>query len=356
MQRAPDPAYQQHVIRLGPQPPKSLVTFTSNLIERLPLPDAITSAAIAHLVRDSRRKPGTRTAKAEANFARHISGEPISTNVTTDLPAAFFERFLGPQRKHSCCLYEHPNTTLAEAEELALATTAAHAELRDGQSILELGCGWGALTLWMASHYPNSRITAVSNAPTQRAHIEIQAAAQGLTNLRIITADMNDFTIGQSFDRIVSVEMFEHITNWPKLLRRIAGWLRQDGRLFIHVLTHRTIPRRLDASDKGDWIARHLFVSGIMPSHGLLRLCSDKLAIEEEWRWSGTHYARTAQDWLANFDRDSGRIDQILQSTYGADAGHWKRRWRLFFLATAGLFGRAGGGEWDVSQYRLRPA
>jgi cyclopropane-fatty-acyl-phospholipid synthase len=334
----------------------SLVTFTANLIQRALLPDAITSAAIAHLVRRTRRQLTANTDKAEANFARHISGEAISTNVTTALPAVFFERILGPQHKYSCCLYEHANTTLAEAEELALATTAAHADLRDGQSVLELGCGWGGITLWMARRYPTSRITAVSNTPTQRAYIEAQAAAQGLTNLRIITADMNDFTIGQSFDRIVSVEMFEHITNWPKLLRRIAGWVRQDGRLFIHVFTHRTTPHRFDADDKEDWIARHLFTTGIMPSHGLLRLCTDKLAIEEEWRWSGTHYARTAQDWLANFDRDSERIDQILQNTYGADAALWKRRWRLFFLATAGLFGHVGGGEWGVSQYRLRPA
>jgi cyclopropane-fatty-acyl-phospholipid synthase len=340
----------------------SLVTFATGAIERAPLPDVLTKAGIGWLCGRTRRKLAAGGAKAEANFARHIAGEAIAERPDAantqhyEVPAAFFERVLGPRRKYSCCLYEHANTTLADAEDLALATTASHADLRDGQSVLELGCGWGSLTLWMAQAYPASRITAVSNSNSQRAYIEAQAAARGLTNLRVITADMNDFEIGQSFDRIVSVEMFEHMTNWPKLLRRVAGWLRQDGRLFIHVFTHRSTPYRFDTADKEDWIAQHFFTGGIMPSHGLLRLCADTLAIEEEWRWSGTHYARTARDWLANFDRESARIDDILVATYGADAALWKRRWRLFFLATAGLFGHAGGSEWGVSHYRLRPA
>ena len=339
----------------------SLVTVATNVIERVPLTDAVTSAAVSFLVGRTRRKLARGEGASEIDFAKLMSSRPIAVRPDAanaqhyELNAEFFALVLGPRRKYSCCLYQAPTDTLAVAEERALAETAAHAALADGQDILELGCGWGSLSLWMAEKYPAARITAVSNSHGQRAHIEAQAAQRGFRNLRVVTADMNDFSIDQKFDRIVSVEMFEHMTNWQSLLHRVHGWLRPDGRLFIHVFSHRSAPYLFDIADKEDWIAQHFFTGGIMPSHGLIRHVADVFDVEDDWRWSGRHYARTARDWLSNFDRNESAVMDILRDIYGADAALWRRRWRLFFLATAGLFDHAGGAEWGVSHFRLRP-
>jgi cyclopropane-fatty-acyl-phospholipid synthase len=263
---------------------------------------------------------------------------------------------LGPRRKYSSCLFADGATTLAGAEELALAETAAHAALADGQEILELGCGWGSLSLWMAERFPRARVTAVSNSAGQRGHIEAEAARRGLSNLRVITADMNRFEPDSVFDRVVSVEMFEHMANWGALLARVRLWLRPEGRLFLHVFSHRSSPYRFDHAEREDWIAQHFFTGGIMPSHGLIRQFSGLFTVEREWRWSGTHYARTADAWLSNYDRHADAITPILRDVYGDQAAIWRRRWRLFFLATSGLFGHAGGEMWGISHYRLRPA
>jgi cyclopropane-fatty-acyl-phospholipid synthase len=244
---------------------------------------------------------------------------------------------------------------LAEAEQEALRRTVDHAGLADGQAVLELGCGWGSLSLWMAQRFPNSRITAVSNSSSQRDHIERMAAARGLGNLHILTADINGFEPQARFDRIVSVEMFEHMANWRALLARIRCWLEPDGRFFMHVFSHRNGAYLFDRADRHDWIAQHFFTGGVMPSHRLIRQFADLFEVEQEWRWSGTHYQRTALDWLARFDRRRDRIEAVLRDVYGSDTALWMRRWRWFFLATAGLFGYAGGSEWGVSHYRLRP-
>ena len=241
------------------------------------------------------------------------------------------------------------------AEANALAETCAHADLHDGQDILELGCGWGSLSLWMAAQYPQARITAVSNSNSQRQYIMDTARARGLGNLRVITADMNAFTTEARFDRVVSVEMFEHMANWDALLGRVRDWLRPDGRLFLHVFTHVSAPYRFDTADPADWIARHFFTGGIMPSHNLAHSFPHLFQVEQDWRWDGRHYQRTARHWLENFDANAARIDVLLQGVYGAQAGLWRRRWRLFFLAVEGLFGHEDGSAWGVSHYRLEP-
>ncbi len=339
----------------------SLVTVATNVIERMPIPDAVTSAGISFLVDRTRRKLARAGGAPEVDFARLMAGHPIAVRPDAaneqhyEVAPAFFGLVLGPRRKYSCCLYRSDSDTLAAAEEHALAETAEHAGLADGQDILELGCGWGSLSLWMAERFPGSRITAVSNSRPQREYIEGEAARRGFANLLVITADMNDFVADGRFDRIVSVEMFEHMTNWQSLLRRIHGWLRPDGRLFLHVFSHRSAPYLFDTADKEDWIAQHFFTGGIMPSHGLIRHVADVFELEADWRWNGTHYARTARDWLSNFDRQEAAASAVLREVYGDQAALWKRRWRLFFLATAGLFGHAGGEEWGVSHYRLRP-
>jgi cyclopropane-fatty-acyl-phospholipid synthase len=206
----------------------------------------------------------------------------------------------------------------------------------------------------MAERFPNARITAVSNSRPQRDYIERQAMLRQLRNLTVITADMNDFAIHKSFDRVVSIEMFEHMANWQSLLARVRAWLKPGGRLFIHVFSHDRAPYRFDHGDANDWIAQHFFTGGIMPSHGLIHRFPDLFMVEQEWRWSGTHYRRTALDWLANYDANAREIGIILRKVYGRDAGLWRRRWRMFFLATAELFGYDDGRPWGVSHYRLR--
>ena len=210
----------------------------------------------------------------------------------------------------------------------------------------------------MASHLPKARITSVSNSHSQGEFIRAQARARGLTNLTVVTADMNDFAPAEpaSFDRVVSVEMFEHMANWRALLTKGRGWLKPEGRLFIHIFTHRTGPYRFDVEDEADWIAQHFFAGGVMPSHNLMRQFPDLFEVEQDWRWSGTHYQRTALHWLENYDRNISAIRPVLAAVYGDQATLWGRRWRLFFLATAGLFGHRNGEEWGVSHYRLRPA
>jgi cyclopropane-fatty-acyl-phospholipid synthase len=329
-------------------------------LQDTPAPDFLTRPAIAAMVARTRRRLGSHPSR-EAAFAREMAGRSIAEHADAandqhyELPDAFFQICLGPRLKYSSCLYPTGSETLAQAEDAALAETCAHADLHDGQDILELGCGWGSLSLWMAQHYPAARITAVSNSHGQRRFIEERAARLGLTNLTVITADMNGFATDLRFDRVVSVEMFEHMANWRALLTRVRGWLRPDGLLFIHVFTHRLTPYRFEVSDRSDFIAQHFFTGGVMPSHTLMRQYDDLFAIETDWRWSGAHYEKTALHWLANMDAQPEAVRGIMRDVYGQDAVLWTRRWRRFFLATAGLFGDRGGSEWGVSHYRLRP-
>jgi cyclopropane-fatty-acyl-phospholipid synthase len=341
----------------------SLIASVIRTAERSPLPDPLARIGIEFLVGRTRRKLTAASQREEGDFARAMSEHQIAEHADAaneqhyELPPEFFALTLGPRRKYSCCLYPTGQETLAEAERLALEETVVHAGLADGQSILELGCGWGSLTLFMAERFPHSTITAVSNSSPQRLHIEREAAARGLTNLRVLTADMNAFEANDAYDRIVSVEMFEHMSNWRVLLERIKTWLAPDtGRLFIHVFSHKHSPYRFDHKNEADWIAQHFFTGGIMPSHGLLRHFPDCFMVEQDWRWSGLHYQKTAMDWLARFDANRQEIDRILGDVYGPDAALWRQRWRLFYLATAGLFGHASGDEWGVSHYLLRPA
>ncbi len=340
----------------------TLLAAAAALFERIDLPDAMSRYGIELMVGRASRRLAAADPHAAASFARAMAQRPIAEHVEAanaqhyELPSSFFDLVLGPQRKYSCCLYGAGVQSLAAAEERALSATAAHADLSDGQRILELGCGWGSLSLWMARRYPAAHILAVSNSLSQRRFIEAQAAAEGLTNLSAATADMNAFAPRQTFDRVVSVEMFEHIANWRALLGRIRGWLAPDGRLFIHVFSHCRSPYAFDHRDKSDWIAQHFFTGGVMPSRDLIYEFADVFAVEADWRWDGSHYARTLLDWLANYDRNEEQIVPILRSVYGADAKLWKRRWRLFFLASAGLFGFRDGREWAVDHFRLRAA
>jgi cyclopropane-fatty-acyl-phospholipid synthase len=334
---------------------------TLTACERLSWPDPIVRAASRTLIGRTRRRLRRLSPSTEADFAAAMANLPIAahTQAANDqhygLPPEFFVPILGPQRKYSCCFYRGPDTMLAQAEEDALAKTATNAAIGDGQRILDLGCGWGALSLWMARRYHAARIVAVSNSYHQVSFIRRCAEREGLRNLTAEVADMNTFNSKERFDRIVSVEMFEHMSNWHELLRRMSRWTSPDGAILLHVFSHRRAPYRFDVANPGDWIAQHFFTGGIMPSAGLMRHFADVVEIEQEWRWDGKHYRRTAEDWLANYDRSAGEIASVLAKMYGSQARLWRRRWRLFFLATAELFGTNDGQEWGVSHYRLKP-
>ncbi|MCX7285204.1 MAG: cyclopropane-fatty-acyl-phospholipid synthase [Novosphingobium sp.] len=338
----------------------TLLSFAAALVERLPLPDTLARLGVDFMC-NQRRRQLSRTQPTDAAFATWMAQRPVAEHTDAaneqhyELPPRFFELSLGPNAKYSCCLYPAGDETLEEAELAALAQTVAHAALADGQDILELGCGWGSLSLFMAARFPNARITSVSNSRPQGDHIRAQAAARGLTNLTALTADMNRFQPDGRFDRVVSVEMFEHMANWRELLGRVRGWLRPDGRLFLHVFSHERYPYRFDLEDKSSWIAQYFFTGGVMPSHGLIHQFGDLFTLEDDWRWDGTHYEKTALHWLALFDARADAIRPVLECVYGADTDLWMRRWRLFYLATAGLFGNSGGREWGVSHWLLKP-
>lgn len=272
-----------------------------------------------------------------------------------EVPAEFFSAVLGPHRKYSCGFWADNATSLEEAEEAALRISCERAGIEDGMDILDLGCGWGSLSLCIARHYPACRITSVSNSAPQREFILAEAKRRGLTNLEVLTADMNAFATSAKFDRIVSVEMFEHMRNYRTLFRRVNSWLKPDGRFFLHIFCHRSTPYEFLDQGASDWMSRHFFSGGMMPSDNLPLRFQEHLQLEQHNRWNGVHYEKTANAWLTNMDRRREEIMPILRATYGdGNAARWFQRWRLFFMACAELFGHNGGDEWFVSHYVFR--
>jgi cyclopropane-fatty-acyl-phospholipid synthase len=333
-------------------------------VERGWLPDSLVRAGIRRLNRAglrARRRLGIDGDHERfRNLLADMRAGPIALHTDEanaqhyEVPAGFFTQVLGRRRKYSGCYWPEGVETLDAAEEASLAETCAHADLADGQDVLELGCGWGSLTLWMAEHYPASRITAVSNSASQRAFIEAQARDRGFANITVVTADMNAFETTQQFDRVVSVEMFEHMRNHAALMERIAGWLRPDGKLFVHIFVHGLSTYLFEADGPANWMGRHFFTGGVMPADHLLLYHQRHLFIEDHWRQRGTHYAKTAEAWLANLDANRQAILPVLAKVYGADEKErWFQRWRVFFMACAELFGADAGNCWWVAHYRF---
>lgn len=339
-----------------------------DLVERGLVPDALTRHGIRRLCRQRLASEGANDAAlADARFRslldelRH-SAVAIETAAANEqhyeLPTRFFELCLGKRLKYSSCFYETGNETLDEAEEAMLALYGARAELADGQDILELGCGWGSLTLWMAERYPNSRITAVSNSATQRAHIEATCARRGWKNVTVLTRDVNHLELGSaSFDRCVSVEMFEHMRNYDLLLGRIASWLRPGGQLFVHIFCHRNLMYPFETTGDDNWMGRYFFTGGLMPAADTLLHFQRQLRIEQRWLLPGTHYQKTSDHWLANQDANRDEVMAVLGAAYGPEeAARWHQRWRMFWMSCAELFGYDGGREWLVAHYRFSKA
>ena len=269
-----------------------------------------------------------------------------------EVPPRLFELVLGNKLKYSSGFWPEGISSLDQSESAMLDLTSERAELVDGQDILELGCGWGSLTLYMAEHFPKSKITAVSNSNDQRQFIEERCRQLKLDNVRVITADMNDFRAEGLFDRVVSIEMFEHMRNYEKLLGRVNTWLKKEGKLFVHIFSHQKVAYPFEDNDDADWMAREFFSGGQMPSHRLLMSFPGQMKIEKDWRVSGTHYEKTSLAWLQKMDKNKAEILELFKKTYGEnDAKSWFQRWRIFFMSCEVLFGFGRGSEWGVSHY-----
>jgi len=339
--------------------------FAIELAERRLLPDSLIRWGIRQLDKKRLRLEdfgdSEKQHQALERFIEALRKSPVAVQVHKpkvqhyELPPAFFENVLGKWIKYSSCYWPQGVDSLNKAEEAMLELTCERAQLEDGMEILELGSGWGSLSRWMAEKYPNSRVVTVSNSKPQGEFIKAKCTALKLDNVEVVSADMNDFHIDQTFHRVVSVEMFEHMRNWEKLLARIATWLKPEGKLFLHIFSHRKFAYFFEDEGDDNWLGRNFFTAGMMASHDLLLHFQKDLIVEDDWRLKGMHYKKTADAWLRNLDSRRDQILPIMAETYGqGQAERWLQRWRIFFLACSELWGYANGEEWLVSHYRLK--
>lgn len=339
----------------------------AGLLEKDLLPDVLVRIGIRRLLAQRLRDADTgdverRQAKL-MDWVETLKNSPIAVRTDAanaqhyEVPAAFFQKLLGPRLKYSACLWPEGVSTLEASEGAMLALVCQRARIANGQTVLDLGCGWGSFSLYAAERFPHSHFVGVSNSASQKAFIEVEKSRRGITNLEIITADMNDFDTPQRFDRIVSIEMFEHMRNYAELLRRIADWGKPDALLFVHIFTHKQFAYPFEVKDSSDWMAAHFFTGGQMPSDDLLLYFQDDFKVREHWRVNGTHYAKTCRAWLKRMDAQRKDILDLFSDIYGpGEALRWLVRWRVFLMASEKLFGYHRGQEWLVSHYLFEKA
>ena len=334
-----------------------------NLAERGWIPDILIRIGIRRLLRARLKQQHALYARdrgAKNSFFAKRRNEPIAVQTEDanrqhyEIPAEMFQYILGPRMKYSCCLYPTGNECLTEAEEAMLEMTCQRAEIRDGMSILELGCGWGSLSLWMAERFPKIRIVAVSNSAGQKAYIDAKAQERGFSQIKVLTKNLTDFHNEKQFDRVISIEMFEHMRNYHDLLKRISGWLKPEGKLFVHIFCHRMYAYLFETSSEDDWMAEHFFTGGIMPSEDIFSHFTDHLHVTSQWSVDGKHYAKTCEDWISHQDQNRQDVFNVLNQHLPADLATLQfYRWRIFFMACAELFRFSEGQEWKVGHYLL---
>ncbi len=344
-----------------------------DLCERGLIPDSLSRLGMRQLMErrliDEANQDGELRSQRFNQFLDELRASPIAVETGAaneqhyEVPAAFFHAHLGQRLKYSCCLYKTGKETLAEASDAMLELYAERAGLQDGMRILDLGCGWGSLSLWLAEKYPNSQIVGLSNSHGQREYIEGRAKERGFKNLTIVTGNVVTFdlpaqaptsgaTIEPGFDRVISIEMFEHMKNYGLLLAKIARWMKPDAKLFVHIFVHKVLAYHFEVKGQDDWMSKYFFTGGTMPSENLLLNFQDDVALEKQWWVDGRHYEKTSNHWLAGMDANKDEILKIFKAGYGDnDAAIWVQRWRMFYMAVAELFGYANGNEWGVGHY-----
>lgn len=334
----------------------------NSLLENDKVPDFLIRRGIRQLLaqrlRDERKANTELQQEHLMNLIEELKNSPIAVETKAaneqhyEVPTAFYKYCLGKHLKYSSGYWKEGVTDIDTSEKDMLKLTCERAELRDGQTVLELGCGWGSLSLFMAAKYPKSRFVVVSNSRTQKIYIDEQAKQRGIANLEVKTIDINNFEIEQSFDRVVSVEMFEHMRNYQKLMKKVSDALKPGGKLFVHIFTHKDYAYKFEVIDESDWMSKYFFTGGIMPSDHLLLYFNEHLSIEKHWHVSGLHYSKTSEAWLKNMDAHKKEIMPIFETTYGKNqALKWWVYWRIFYMACAELWGYNNGEEWMVSHY-----
>lgn len=341
---------------------QGLIKQWNKFLERDMTPDYLIRIGIRELLKEKIKFENSFSPEARKekliSFIRELKKSPIAISIDKaneqhyEVPTEFFKLVMGDYMKYSCCMWDKDTKTLTQAEKKMLDLTIEKAQIKNGDNVLELGCGWGSLSLYIAGKFPQSNLTVVSNSKTQKEYIDSEAQKRNLKNLEVITCDMNEFYINKKFNRVISVEMFEHMRNYEKLLKKISGFMVKGATLFVHIFTHKEFAYYYDTEDEMDWIAKHFFTGGIMPSDNLLLYFQDDLKIENHWVINGRHYQKTAEAWLFNMKRNKNQVMKILEKTYGkGESKKWWVYWKVFFMACAELWGYNNGNEWLVSHY-----